>query len=118
MDRKEFGQRVRSARKNLGMDKDAFSEKIELSAGFLNEIECGAKGASIETIEKICELAGVSADYLIFGKENFPNTKTPIIEALERIPYKYNPIILNSLHNIESLINMTKADNTEEKEIL
>jgi transcriptional regulator with XRE-family HTH domain len=109
MDKKDFGQRVRNARKSLGMDKDAFSEKIELSSGFLNEIECGVKGASIETIEKICEFAGVSADYLIFGKENLPNTKTPIIEILERIPYKYNPIILDSLHNLERLIILAKS---------
>jgi len=114
MNKKEFGQRVRAARKNLAMDKEAFSEKIDISSGFLNEIECGVKGASLETIGKICEFTGVSADYLIFGKENLPNTKTPIIETLERIPIKYNGIVLGVLKNLECLIDTAQINNDQE----
>ena len=111
MNKKEFGHRVRAARKVLAMDKEAFSEKIDISSGFLNEIECGAKGASLETIGRICEFTGVSADYLIFGKENLPNTKTPIIETLERIPDKYNGTVLGILKNLECLINTAETGN-------
>jgi len=110
MNKKEFGQRVRNARKRINMNKEAFSEKIDISAGFLNEIECGVKGASLETIAKICETTGVSADFLIFGKENLPKTKTPITEVLERIPPKHNAIVLNMLVNLETLINNVKSE--------
>jgi len=105
MNKKEFGQRVRNARKRLEMNVDEFSEKIDISAGFLNEVECGAKGTSLETILKICETTGVSADYLLFGKEYLPKTKTPIIEILERIPPKHNATVLTVIQSLETLIN-------------
>jgi transcriptional regulator with XRE-family HTH domain len=114
MDKKEFGLRVRSARNNLGMDKETFSERIGISAGFLNEIECGVKGTSLETVERICEFSDVSADYLIFGKENLPTTKTPIIELLEKFPPKYNPLVLDTLKNLENVICKVKIESSGE----
>jgi transcriptional regulator with XRE-family HTH domain len=110
MDRKEFGLRVRNARKRLHLNKDEFSEQIDISAGFLNEIECGVKGASLETVIKISESTGVTTDYLIFGKENLPNVKTPIVEILERILPKHSTAVLNVLQNIEHMISDVKAD--------
>ena len=111
MDKKEFGLRVRETRKNLKMNKEEFSEKIDISASFLNEIECGVKGVSCDTIEKICEFSGVSADYLIFGKENLPNTQTPIIETLGKIPSKYNAVVLENLKTLVALINKIETEN-------
>jgi len=114
MDKKDFGMRVRGARNSLNMDKETFSEQIGISSGFLNEIECGVKGTSLETVERICEFTDVSADYLIFGKENLPSTKTPIIELLEKFPPKYNPLVLDTLKNLENVICKVKADNNNE----
>ena len=111
MDKKEFGARLRFVRKNLKMKKEEFSENIGITTGFLNEVECGAKGISLETIEKICEFTGVSSDFLILGKENLSNTKTPTADLLEQIPNKYTAIVCENLKNLLTLINRIEDEN-------
>lgn len=64
-----MGERVRSYRISNSYTQADFAEKIDISINFLSEIENGKKGMSQETLYKLCEHFGLSADYILFGRE-------------------------------------------------
>lgn len=66
----EIGMRIRNLREANSYTRDAFAEKIHISAKFLYEIELGKKGFSVEILCKISNALAVSSDYLIAGKDS------------------------------------------------
>lgn len=69
-----IGERLRSIRENMHMTREEFSEKIDITDSFLGQIERGERSLSVKTLKKVVKYTGVSADYLLFGKDN--NNKT------------------------------------------
>ena len=63
----KIGTNIQVARENAGYTQEKLSELIGLTPNHLSAIERGVSGASLEVLEKLCLLLGVSADYLIFG---------------------------------------------------
>ncbi len=64
------GERVRNYRVSNKYTQADFAEKIDISINFLSEIENGKKGMSQETLYKLCEQFDLSADYILFGKND------------------------------------------------
>ena len=100
-----IGLRIRELRESLGMSREAFSEKCDLSSSFLAAVENGAKGITAKTIYKICNATNVSADYIINGHEHGFETDI-VIEHLATIeaPYRKYAIRLlteycNAIHH-------------------
>lgn len=75
--RSAVGERVRSYRISNSYTQADFAEKIDISVNFLSEIENGKKGMSQETLYKLCEHFGLSADYILFGKESVVDASEP-----------------------------------------
>jgi len=69
-----IGQRIRDYRVKNHYTQAQFAELIDISINFLSGIENGKKGMSQETICKLCEQFNLSADYLLFGKEEQPDS--------------------------------------------
>lgn len=67
--RQAVGERVRDYRRSNRYTQANFAKKIDISMNFLSEIENGRKGMSQETLYKLCEQFGLSADYILFGKD-------------------------------------------------
>ena len=44
-------------------------EKIDITDSFLGQIERGERALSVKTLRKVVKYTGVSADYLLFGKD-------------------------------------------------
>ena len=65
----EIGQRVRNIRLKANCTQNIFAEDLDISITFLSGIENGKKGISKETLAKLCTAYNVSADYILFGKE-------------------------------------------------
>jgi len=65
MDYKDFGNRVREARRRLHMTQEALAEELGVSASFLGHIERGKRAASIETLVALCNTLNVSPEYLL-----------------------------------------------------
>lgn len=65
----DIGKRVREYREKFGYTREQFAEKLDISVKFASDIELGKKGMSIDTLIKICEILSVSADYIIWGRE-------------------------------------------------
>ena len=61
--------RIRKAREDAGYTREKFAELLDVSVSYMAEVERGRTGVSLKTLKAICNLLGLSADYLIFGKE-------------------------------------------------
>ena len=61
----EIGMRIRRKREELHLTREQLCSAIDISPHFLSEIERGKKGASAETVIKLCKGLFVSADYLL-----------------------------------------------------
>ena len=62
------GERLRGIRENMKMNREEFSEKIDITDSFLGQIERGERALSVKTLRKVVRYTGISADYLLFGK--------------------------------------------------
>ena len=83
--------RIRRAREDLGYTRERFAEKLDVSVSYLAELERGRTGISVKMLVKICNLLGLSADYVLFGTERPSDYKR--IDAIHRISDKYLPLL-------------------------
>ena len=90
--------RIRKAREEAGYTREQFAELLNVSNSYLAEVERGRTGVSLKTLTAICNLLGLSADYLIFGETN-PQDDV-LLDKIHRLDRKYIPLveaILNQL---------------------
>lgn len=75
--KEEIGKRIRYIRENMGMTKESFAKLLGISGQYLGVVEHGKSYLSIEKLKILCDLTGLSADYILFGKDNnaFSNTQ-------------------------------------------
>ena len=78
-----IGERLREIRENMNMTREEFSEKIDITDSFLGQIERGERSLSVKTLKKVVKYTGVSADYLLFGKNSKNDVLTKINNILE-----------------------------------
>lgn len=64
------GLRIREIRESLDMTRAQFASLCDISESFLTAVERGQKSITSKTIYKICSSSKVTADYLIFGRNN------------------------------------------------
>ena len=70
---------------------DATSLKmVDISVGFLNDVEHGTKGMSISNLIKVCEALNVTTDYILFGRES-ETDNSRIVEMFKNVDEKYIP---------------------------
>lgn len=78
----DTGERLRGIRENMKMNREEFSEKIDITDSFLGQIERGERALSVKTLRKVIKYTGVSADYLLFGKDTNNQTLQKINNIL------------------------------------
>lgn len=83
--------RIRKAREDLGYTREQFAEKLGVSVSYLAEVERGRTGISVKMLVKMCEVLGLSADYILFGEERGSDAR--LIEKIHRIDSKYLPLL-------------------------
>ena len=66
----QIGTNIQLARERAGYTQERLSELVGLTPNHLSAIERGVSGASLEVLQKLCPLLGVSADHLLFGAGN------------------------------------------------
>ena len=104
-----MGERIRQLRDNLGLSREAFAEMLNVSSVFLRSIECGQRGMSIDTLQKLCMLLNVSSDYILFGKEPADNEKNKLIIEIRETDDKLIPLISDSVNHTKRIIALTSA---------
>lgn len=73
--KEEIGKRITKIRQDMFMNKEQFAHLIGMSGQYLGNVEKGINGLTLEKAIIICEKAHVSADYLLFGKEEILDEK-------------------------------------------
>lgn len=109
MNKETIGKRVRREREKQALTREAFAEEVGLSPRFLGEIENGTKGMSAETLYRICERTGVSADYLLLGRQSAADARTPAAAMLASIPPGYTEMIEDVLKAFLRTIQAAEA---------
>jgi len=96
------GLRIREVREALHLSREKFSEKCDISASFLADVERGKKSLTARTIYKICDAFNISADYIVLGhKKGFD--KDIGIEILNSFNNEQIEHITAILHEIRQL---------------
>ena len=75
----------------MGYTREQFAEKLDVSVSYMAEVERGRTGISVKMLIKICDLLGLSADYILFGTNR--DTDTMILDKIHRIDDKYIPLL-------------------------
>jgi transcriptional regulator with XRE-family HTH domain len=83
--------RIRKAREEQGYTRERFAEKLDVSVSYLAELERGRTGISVKMLIKVCNLLGLSADYVLFGTERKEDELR--LDAIHRINSKYLPLL-------------------------
>ena len=84
-------QRIRKAREDLGYTREKFAEKLDVSVSYLAELERGRTGISVKMLIKVCNVLGLSADYVLFGNDRQEDARR--LDAIHRIDEKYLPLL-------------------------
>lgn len=83
--------RIRKAREDMGYTREQFAEKLDVSVSYMAEVERGRTGTSVKMLIKICDLLGLSADYILFGTDR--DNDTMLLDKIHRIDDKYIPLL-------------------------
>ena len=100
--RKEIGLRVRSIRLNMNITKQKMADMLGISGQYLGMIERGEGTLSIDKLKILCDITGLSADYILFGKDSNSTLKL----SKELADYSYEEIKLGcaTLENLALLL--------------
>ena len=99
---KEFGLRVREARKNRNMTIAALSEKIDISENYLARIESDNGNAGLGTIIKLCNELKVSLDFLFQDSLFDMDAETLNMDALSEPDRNF---IIKTIKNLKAYRN-------------
>ncbi len=66
---KEFPERLATLRKEKGLTQQALADQIRMHVVQIRRYEAGASQPTLDVIRKLAIALGVSADHLIFGKD-------------------------------------------------
>lgn len=82
----EVGNRIRNIRENMHLNRDKFSEMLDISEVFLGQIERGERSVSIKTLTKLVKATGLSADYILFGNLSDNQISKKVENLLNALP--------------------------------
>ena len=68
--KKEIGLRVKNIRLSMNITKQKMADMLGISGQYLGMIERGEGTLSIDKLKILCDISGLSADYILFGKES------------------------------------------------
>ncbi len=68
--KEEIGKRIKKIREDMGLTKEKFAKLLGISGQYLGVVEHGKSYLSTEKLKILCDLTNLSADYILFGKDN------------------------------------------------
>lgn len=83
--------RIRRAREEMGYTREKFAELLDVSVSYMAEVERGRTGISVKMLVKICDVLGLSADYVLFGEDRAKDKL--LLDKIHRIDEKYLPLL-------------------------
>jgi transcriptional regulator with XRE-family HTH domain len=84
-DKLSIGERIRTLReKDFKLSRQKFAENCDISENHMGRIERGEMLISTILLNKLCNVYGVSSDYILFGKEEKSRTRKNLDGLLDR----------------------------------
>lgn len=81
VDYEKVGGKIRIERERFGMNREEFTELLDISPYFLGQIERGERKMSVNTLVNLCECLHISVDSLFCEQVN-ENTNTDDLHSL------------------------------------
>jgi len=104
---KEVGKILREQRERLNLTREKLCEFVEISPTFLSEVERGKKGLSLDMFVKLCNGLGLSADYVLWGKEELEDVSSAAA-MLARLDREYVPLAEDMLRAFYQGVSMAR----------
>ena len=104
---KIIGKRIQEFRKKKGMTQDELSEIIDISPHYLSALERGIYNIKLETLVKILNTLGISADEVFYDvvEKSSAVSAIRLSERLEALPTEEQERILAV---VDTMINSAK----------
>lgn len=108
------GENIQCTREKAGYTQEKLAEILDITPNHLSAIERGASGATLETIEKLCLLFGISADALVFGNIRVDDWSLVLAAQLDRASPQYRPYIQRM---VTALLEMLDGRETDDEDL-
>ena len=94
-------RRIRKAREDLGYTREKFAELLDVSVSYMAEVERGRTGISVKMLVKICNMLGLSADYVLFGEDRGDDAL--LLDRIRRLDRRYIPLLNDIISDLLAL---------------
>lgn len=101
---REFGKRVKLARKTAKLKAEETAEAAGISTQFLSDVERGKKGMSNYNVSQLARALHVSADYLLFGRDGIGEERELAAERVAALPPAIRDMAVEVLNATLSMI--------------
>jgi len=100
-----IGERIHFHREKQNKKREDFAVALNVSVKFCGDIESGARGMSLQTLERISDYLRISTDYILFGDAPETNNQV-LLRIIEKCPERKKPFLKNIIIQIvESYID-------------
>lgn len=99
LDRVLLGARIRKRREELLISKKDLAEMLEITPKFLDDVESGARGVSLNNLMLLSQILKVSTDFLLFGSEQIVSEQV-FSHIIENCPAKKREALAGILQKI------------------
>ncbi len=79
----ETGKRIQELRKDKRLTQGELAEQLQISLRYLQKLESGERGGSIEALADISLFFQTSLDYIILGREQNQEMRSQLLEIAD-----------------------------------
>ena len=104
VDFKLIGSRIKETRKAAGKTQEWLAEQIDVTVGYISQLERGITKISLETLAEICTVLGGNMSFLVTGIASSQDEylRNEMLEKFERLNKRDRKIILSV---VDSMLN-------------
>lgn len=105
----EVKDRIKEARRRAGLTQAALGDRLGRSKGAISQWETGLGVPDYQALGKLCELSGLTADYIVRGKaaatpQDADSLEVAIGRRLLRLPIEKRLQLLGRLMELEGAV--------------
>ena len=104
----QIGNRIQAERIRLGWTREQLAEAVDLTPGYIADLERGRTGLSVPRLIDFCSIFSCSADYILFGR-HMADTR------LASLPQPYQDRMDDILARQISLLHEVLQDKSAQK---
>lgn len=111
MDYKRLGKRIREERQRLNLTQAQLAEDIDISDTYMGAIERGERSLTLDTLVKLVNRLGVSADYMLSDsvRDSNANIINQFLQITDCQPLERKQMAINVLRTIFSHFDKDKT---------